>query len=93
MRISDIIKNRRGTSGPWRIKTTDEGRELWHYSTRMLLWTDTINGPILLDHSTGWGSASDQNGVNTAFRVLNLPFYYKRAGGATIVNTTTGDPA
>lgn len=93
MRISDIIKNQRGTAGPWRVKLGSEGYELWHYSTRMLLWTNTIHGPLLLDHSTGWGSVSDQNGVNIAFRVLNLPYFYKRAGGAVIVNTTTGDPA
>lgn len=88
MRITDIIQNRRGTAGAWRVKTTDDGRELWHYNTRMLLWTDTINGPELLDHSIGWGSVSDQNGVNTAFRTLNLPYRYTRAGGARIEKTT-----
>ncbi len=42
----------------------------------------------VFDHSTGWGSVSDQNGVNTAFRTLNLPYRYTRAGGARIEKTT-----
>jgi hypothetical protein len=84
MKISDIIERRKGTAGAWRVKTTDNGRELWHYTTRMLVWHDTPHGTELVEHSIGWGSVSDQNGMNTAFRTLNLPYTYKRAGGARI---------
>lgn len=61
--------------------------ELYHYSTRMLVWN--IDNPLdseVLDWSLGWGSVSDQGGMNTAFRVLDLPYYYSRKGGPSIVS-------
>lgn len=92
MKISDIIQRRRGTAGggAWRVVTTNSGNELWHYSTRMLTWTDTPSGVEILQHSTGWGSVSDQNGMNTAFRVLRAPYRYDRdarGGGPRITET------
>lgn len=82
------------TAGAWRVEI-DSGpsihdkrvAELYHYSTLMLVWN--IESPLdseVLDWSLGHGSVSDQNGMNTAFRVLDLPYYYSRKGGADIVS-------
>jgi hypothetical protein len=78
-------------AGAWEIRypSTHAGEyriaQLWHYNTCMLTW-DTINpaDPAYLDYDIGWGSVSDQNGMNTAFRILRIPLYYNRAGGASI---------
>jgi hypothetical protein len=46
----------------------------------MLRWSDTY-----VEYTdTGHGSVSDQNGMNIAFSVLHLPYYYSRAGGPEI---------
>ena len=53
--------------------------QLWHYGTRMLCWRKSQRyGLELIDCSTGWGSVSDQNGMNTAFRELGLPYRFDR---------------
>lgn len=69
--------------------------ELRHHGTLMLRWEDhremdpEQDEEILVCEaqymSTGWGSVSDQGGMNVAFHVLNLPYYYARAGGADIL--------
>lgn len=85
--IASIIKQGKGTAHAWRVEREDERCELWHYSTRMLVWNgENPNDPDVLDYSTGWGSVSDQNGLNTAFRALDLPYRYDRKGGAQIVD-------
>ena len=53
----------------------------------MLQWD--IDFPLSsdkLDWSLGWGSVSDQNGMNTAFAVLGLPYYFSRKGCASIIS-------
>jgi hypothetical protein len=59
--------------------------QLLHYSTRMLVWNiERPDDPAVLEYSTGWGSVSDQAGMNKAFRALGLPYRYSRSGGAEI---------
>src|SRR5215208_6556754 len=61
---------------------------LWHYSTPMLRWNvNAPSDPAALDYGIGCGSVSDQNGMNTAFRVLGLPYRYdrdQRGGGPRV---------
>lgn len=90
MTIAEIIRRGRGTSHAWRVERTLaradgwETCELWHYGTRMLVWEikrhagSEYGYTRLVDCSIGWGSVSDQNGMNTAFRVLDLPYRFDR---------------
>ncbi len=90
--IRSIIERGRGVASAWRVErgTTPDGVlatcSLYHYSTRMLVWREDVPADsAVLDWSLGHGSVSDQNGMNTAFRVLALPYYYSRKGGADIL--------
>src|SRR5215831_6983031 len=96
MTIAEIIRNRQGragSNGSWRVEPCIDSDpfvgseyELWHYGVRMLVWRHSIRyGNEALDMSIGHGSVSDQGGMNTAFRVLGLPYYFSRAGGAEII--------
>jgi hypothetical protein len=97
--IAEIVANGSGyagSNGSWRTHTWEQlddhpGKRvgvLFHYSTLMLKWNaDDPSDPEVLDYSTGWGSVSDQGGMNTAFRVLGLWLRFERAGGARIVDT------
>ena len=99
MTIAQLISSGKpGRSHAWRVEThscyrcrdenihcTTPYIELWHYGTRMLKWYVFDGGCVLVDWSIGHGSVSDQNGCNIAFRTLNLPYRYNRAGGAEIV--------
>ena len=104
MGIASIVHAGKGTAGHWAIVPAEsvpgsgeiDALALRHYSTIMLAWRKSDNRIIYL--STGYGSVSDQNGVNTALKVLGgwyerggtLPqpgtpgpaFYYSRRGGA-----------
>lgn len=86
-----MVANGEGRASTWRVlRNADGTRELWHHSTRMLVWdpADPAN-PDVLFYDTGWGSVSDQGGMNTAFQVLDLPIYYSRKGGApAFINLT-----
>ena len=100
MKIKDLAKQdgSAGSNGAWRsVSFIDiEGnprRSIFHYSTLMLQYTSApdIDGPCSWDGSTstvftstGHGSVSDQGGMNQLFRALDMPFYFSRAGGATI---------
>jgi hypothetical protein len=81
-----------GSGGSWRVETeeTAEGitlRNLYHYATRMLTWNaDSPRDSAFLYFDTGHGSVSDQGGMNTAFDVLGLPYYFSRRGGAEILS-------
>lgn len=93
--IADIISKASGTAGAWAVKRstitlrsrrTVEIATLYHHGTSMLDWEVKNPGNRSALHMfTGWGSVSDQNGMNIAFRILSLPYYYKRTGGAAIV--------
>lgn len=95
MTIAKLIERGRGQAGPWRIERNDNGTaELWHYAHRMLAWdVEQPSNPDVLDWDTGWGSVSDQNGMNTAFRVLGLPYRFdrdQRGGGARVTELVRG---
>jgi hypothetical protein len=89
MTIAGIVKNahgRAGSGGSWRIeRPSDDVAELHHYAHKMLTWriSDPSDADVL-DYDIGHGSVSDQGAMNRAFRVLGLPFYFSRAGGASI---------
>jgi len=98
--IADIVSKASGTAGAWRVQRSTfttagstrpvEVATLYHYSTPMLRWQ--VENPgcrSALSMDTGWGSVSDQNGMNIAFRILNLPYSFRRAGGAEIVRTNS----
>jgi len=88
--IASIIRRGRGTAHAWRVERVDmdpdgwETCELWHYGTRMLVWRirrhagSDYGYTRLVDYSLGWGSVSDQNGMNAAFRVPGLPYRFDR---------------
>ena len=54
---------------------------LWHYTTPMLEWRTDHPQSHWVGISLGYGSVSDQNGMNIAFRELNIPARYDRSGG------------
>ena len=98
MTLVEIVrrgKYKGGKAGAWEVTRTDNGQcdtccRLYHYSTCMLVWDpyDPAN-EASLDYSLGWGSVSDQHGMNKVFRELGIPLYYSRKGGAEIVSTRT----
>lgn len=62
---------------------------LYHYGHRMLCWQEWIGGEydgaiVVQWASLGKGSVSDQNGMNAAFKILGIDWYYSRVGGAEI---------
>jgi hypothetical protein len=99
--IAGIIQRGKGRAGAWRVERDESdpfvGQEysLWHYSTCMLRWRESRrNGVELLDWDIGWGSVSDQNGMNTAFRVLELPYRFdrdSRGGGPRITQLASSN--
>ena len=90
--LIEVVRQGKGTAGAWQVtRATDAtGTKcyLYHYSTCMLVWDfyDPAN-EATLDYSLGWGSVSDQGGMNKVFRELCIPLYYSRKGGAEIVST------
>lgn len=87
MRIAELA-HKDGSAGSgraWRSETDGNGnRYIWHYSTVMLKFKES-DPTADLYMSIGYGSVSDQHGMNTLFRALGLPYRYVRAGGAEIV--------
>ena len=94
MKIADIVKAGHGTAGhggSWRVDKLDSdpfrGNEylLSHYGHPMLKWRKSHrNDTEILDYWTGYGSVSDQGGMNQAFKSLGIDLYYSRKGGAGI---------
>lgn len=95
MTLQAIIEQGKGCAGSgrsWRMETDGFVRRLWHYQTLMLEYRivrgrDGYLKPHVLSMSEGHGSVSDQQGMNTAFKVLNLPYRYdrdQRGGGPRI---------
>jgi hypothetical protein len=67
------------------VEHSGNERTIFHYGTVMLRWTTYPNGLREVDYaSTGWGSVSDQGGMNQLFRALGAPLYFSRKGGAEI---------
>lgn len=92
--IKSIVQAGKGTAGHWRVEREirDEFTvcRLYHYSTCMLTWRDDYPiDPDILDYSLGWGSVSDQGGMNQAFRALGIPLYFSRKEGAEIRDLAT----
>lgn|SRR5262245_5608102 len=93
--LTGIARRGRGKAGAWYItrEVTPSSADitmchLWHYGTCMLTWrADNPSDENYLDYSLGWGSKSDQQGMNKVFRELCIPLYYSRKGGAEIVST------
>ena len=97
MTIQELITKGKGQAGAWRVSEWTAPNEpdwtyhtLWHYSTAMMTWRSKGHLNEIERMSLGRGSASDQNGMNTAFRVIGAPLYFSRAGGAEIRNYETG---
>lgn len=97
--IHDLADDK-GTAGKWRSSneaTALDGhngqryrvRNIFHYSTLMLAfgldasgnWDGNVDTVYA---STGYGSVSDQNGMNKLFARQAMPFSFSRAGGARI---------
>lgn len=83
MRIKDLARQdgTAGSGGAWRARTLKGEdatyRYVYHYDTLML-----AIGPDGVEFAgIGHGSVSDQGGMNTLFKALNLPLYFSRAGG------------
>lgn len=84
--ISSIIAKGKGKAGPWEVvEHSDNLHTLYHHGTRMLEWREYAHYNEMEWAGLGWGSVSDQNGMNIAFRVLGLPYYFQRAGGAEVI--------
>lgn len=93
MTLKELIRKgsgRAGSNGAWQAVTEGSTTQLWHYGTLMLSWRKTFDEmpPVMVNYSIGHGSVSDQNGMNTAFRVLGFPYYYSRNGGNPRIERT-----
>lgn len=90
MSIAELIRRGYGKAGPWQIEADGDSATLFHYSTAMLTWNPSDpTDEDTLDWSIGHGSVSDQNGMNTAFRILALPYRFDRdrkGGGPRITD-------
>lgn len=96
MRIYELA-DKPGKAGKW--SSSDEWSEHWkchirvvrHYGTTMLIFPiDLQSGrwtgdPDQVDIFRGWGSVSDQQGVNQLLARIGAPYYYSRKDGASIV--------
>ena len=87
--IASIVKAGKGTAGhygSWRCETNSDGYvSLRHYGREMLAWRSSgdLQPDEIVCVSVGWGSVSDQGGVNKALKVLGFDHlvYYSRNGG------------
>ncbi len=77
-------------SGPWRVELEGRTARLIHHGTKMLEWHyDLTNMSIPITGAwTGWGSVSDQTGVNAALWALGSKLRYSRdrKGGGPRIN-------
>jgi hypothetical protein len=94
--IIEAGKGRAGSGGAWRMETDGFVRRLYHHKTLMLEWrivrTRDGYGNHMVMMSTGYGSVSDQGGMNIAFRTLGLPYRFdrdRRGGGPRISEMKT----
>lgn len=84
--IRSIIERGGGRSNGWRVEKRSDGvAHLYHYSTLMLTWNSADPADeSVLSWDLGWGSRSDMNGMNVAFRLLDLPYYYTLNRGPAV---------
>ena len=85
--IHSILLAQKGTAGAWRIEQRAANHKgLYHHGTLVVGWRNDDNGNLTyLEAGMGWGSVSDQNGINQAIgRLLPFPspFYLSRRNGA-----------
>lgn len=87
--VDKIMRGRKSIyrAGKWRTQRSADGNayHLYHYGTEMLRWNHARE---VTGWWGGWGSVSDQEGVNAALRALGSPLRYHRdrAGGGARVN-------
>lgn len=92
--IKSIVLNEKGSAGSngsWKVFRSSANHRseyvvLTHYGVPMLRWIP--GGPDrVLWVGPGYGTVSDQGGVNTALRVLSgrQRYYFSRMGGATLL--------
>lgn len=65
--------------------------QIRHYGTQMLTWNSMPTNPrdvVSASGWLGWGSVSDQNGMNEFLLTLSIPVYFSRKGGAHFIGTT-----
>lgn len=100
MTIRDIIRNGKGRTHGWLVTeykwNNDESspwtyHTLYHHGHKMATWRTKDKLTEFVYLSIGWGSVSDQNGMNILFRQFNAPFRFNRAGGACIIYLETGE--
>jgi hypothetical protein len=78
--------------GKWKVELEGNIGRLYHYGTKMLEWRyGRRTLPMSIEITgwwVGWGSASDQEGVNAALRALGSEKHYYRdaRGGGPRVN-------
>ena len=91
--LTDVILAGKGKAHAWQVTQSNGVCRLYHYSTCMLVWNvDKPHDPEVLDYDLGWGSVSDQGGMNRAFTALGIPLRYDRSisgGGPRIVRCGT----
>ena len=96
MRIRQLAsapdRDRTYRAGAWSRSAIDDvdgkvrGRVgLYHYSTLMATWHPDDPRGTFVPVSVGWGSVSDQGGMNQVMRQLGVDLYYVRKGGADYV--------
>ena len=84
-------KGRAGSYNAWRCESAEfDGVTIYrltHYGHFMLAWNKDGHGRVaILDYDTGYGTVSDQHGVNKALRALGIyDLYYSRKGGSHYV--------
>ena len=88
-------------AGNWRVKIIEHDftleHEIWHHGTCMLTFFTNGFSPYgrLLEASgrIGYGSVSDQNGMNKLLYMLNIPVYYSRKFVSHFEPTSAATPA
>ena len=73
MRVRDLA-HKAGKAGTWKRYDTANGFDVYHYTTRML----SVEDYSIVYTNMGWGSVSDQNGMNQILRELGSSLYYSR---------------
>lgn len=101
-KIRDLaFTDRDRTAGNWRVKVREYeyslDHELYHHGTLMLIWnTESHSQYGVLTEAAGYlgyGSVSDQQGMNQLLWELNLPVYYSRNKGAHFEPRLNANPA